>query len=723
MLSPFKLTPLALASMAFISGPLTPALAQTLDEVVVSASRAQARSFDAPAAIQSVGREVIQHGGPQVNLSESLVRVPGLTILDRSNYAQDLQLSIRGFGARAAFGIRGIRLLIDGIPASTPDGQGQGSSVSLTSMDRIEVLRGPLAQLYGNASGGVIQAFTKPASKVPLVDYQYYVGDYGLHRADYQFSDTVGDYGIVADYSTFSIDGYRDNSRTERKQFNGKLDFKANDQTRVNLVFNQFDMPLAQDPLGLKAEQLVNPAGSGNFANLYQTRKTVLQSQLGGSATYTVDRDRSFTGRAYYGTRDNLQYQSANTVTNPPDATWVGLNRKYFGAGLQYNENTSWGETPVQWVSGYEFDRSREYRQGGATRKGEKSPDPITRNEDNQAENSDFFVQATARVSDQFSVIGGMRYSSVRFISDDYLIDLSKNIDGSEKNPNGSGNRDYNATTPVLGITYYATDNLNVYANYGQGFESPTLAEMAYSAKDKATSPVASFNPTLNAANSRHYEIGSKWAPSRHTRADFSVYQIDTTDELVVAQSFKGATAYTNAPGTSRTGWELAAQTLLSPRVSATLSASAINAQYTREFDCVGLLCGGKAKIPSGNKIPGIPETSFFSELAWSSSPSQLGSKSPPLGTRLGFEVIQAGRIYVNDLNDLTPADGRTIFNLSASQRWAVDKAAVTLYARLNNASDERYVGSVIVNQSYKQFYEPGLPRNWMLGISVSAPL
>lgn len=161
-------------SFAFVtatSSLLGSVQAQSLEEVVISASRAQARSFDSPAAIQLVNREAIQNAGPQVNLSESLVRIPGLTILDRSNYAQDLQLSIRGFGARAAFGVRGIRLLIDGIPASTPDGQGQSSSISLTSMDRIEVLRGPPAQLYGNASGGVIQAFTKPASKVALLEY------------------------------------------------------------------------------------------------------------------------------------------------------------------------------------------------------------------------------------------------------------------------------------------------------------------------------------------------------------------------------------------------------------------------------------------------------------------------------------------------------------------------------------------------------------------------
>ena len=694
----FKRTPLALAFLSLPVALLSAAQAQTLDEVVISASRAQARSFDAPAAIQSVGREAIQNGGPQVNLSESLVRVPGLTILDRSNYAQDLQLSIRGFGARAAFGIRGIRLLIDGIPATTPDGQGQGSSVSLTSMDRIEVLRGPLAQLYGNASGGVIQAFTKPASKVPLADYQYYVGDYGLHRADYQVSSTVGDYGLVADYSTFTIDGYRSNSRTERKQFNGKLDFKANDQTRVNLVFNQFDMPLAQDPLGLTAAQLkANPAGAGTDAVTNKARKIVLQNQLGGSATYSVDRDHAYTGRAYYGTRENLQYQS--------NGRWIGLNRDYYGAGLQYNAKTNWADVPVQYAAGYEFDRSSERRQAGLSPAGTKTAGSLSRDEDNLAENSDVFFQATAQVSEQVAVVGGLRASTVRFVSDDKFT-----TDGFD----GSGNASYSATNPVLGFTYFANDHLNLYANYGRGFESPTLAEVAYQG---GTTPVlAQFNPGLKASSSQHYEVGAKWVPQRGSRVDFSVFQIQSTDEIVVAASSSGQTSYKNAPGTARSGFELAGSTLLSPQVSATVSASMLDAQYSQAFT------SGTTPIASGNKIPGIPQTSFFSELAWTSTVVQPGAKTAAAGTRLAAEVVHSGRVYANDQNTAS-ADGRTVFNLSASQRWAVDKAAVTLYARLNNASDERYVGSVIVNQSNQQFYEPGLPRNWMLGVSVSAPL
>jgi iron complex outermembrane receptor protein len=675
-------------------GAISPlAWAQTLSDVVVSASRSEQRSFDAPAAVQAVSGNEIHGAGPQVNLSESLVRVPGLTILDRSNYAQDLQVSIRGFGARAAFGIRGIRLLIDGIPATTPDGQGQGSSVSLTSMDRIEVLRGPLAQLYGNSSGGVIQAFSKPASPEPLAEYQYYLGSYGLHRADYQFSDTVGAYGIVADYSTFSIDGFRDNSRAERNQFNGKLSFAPNDQTRVNVVFNQFDMPLAQDALGLSRTQLdQNPTQAGTNAVTNSTRKIVLQNQLGSSAVYSIDKDRAITGRVYYGTRDNLQYQAG--------ATWVGLNRTYYGAGLQYNERTALGDTPLEWASGYEFDRSRERRQGGASPAGQKST--LTRNEDNQSENSDFFIQGTAHLNDKVSVVSGLRASTVRFISDDYYITSS--------NPDGSGNVSYSATSPVLGLTYHAGDDLNLYVNYGQGFESPTLAEMAYSG---TSTPVARFNPTLNASTSQHYEIGAKWVPARDTRLDLAVYQINSTDEIVVAGSSLGQTSYKNAPGTSRNGLELSASTLLTPNISALVSASMIDAQYSQTFT------SGTTTVKTGNKLPGIPQTSLFSELAWTSEAVKVGKGAPAPGSRLSVELVQSGRIYANDTNTES-ADGRTVFNLTASQRWRLAQGAITLYGRINNVSDERYVGSVIVNSGSP--YEPGLPKNWSAGINLSVP-
>jgi len=369
--------------------------------------------------------------------------------------------------------------------------------------------------------------------------------------------------------------------------------------------------------------------------------------------------------------------------------------------GMQYNERAVWAGTPLEWAAGYEFDRSREYRQGGATLAGQKTGAP-TRSEDNQSENSDWFVQGTALLTDTLSLSTGLRQSLVRFVSDDYYLG-----DGND----GSGNVSYQATSPVLGFTWHATDQLNLYANYGKGFETPTLAEMAYKLGPAAT-VIGQFNPTLNASSSQHYEVGTKWVPNPRSRVDFALYQIDTVDEIVTSRSVSGQTAYKNAPGTSRSGWELSGNTQITDHVALNASASMIDAHYSQAFT------SGSTAIASGKQLPGIPQSYLFSELAWTSEPAAAAKQ----GLRLGVELVQAGRIYANDSNTES-ADGHTVFNLSASQRWSLGKGALTAYARVNNVGDERYVGSVIVNQSSSQYYEPGLPQNWTLGLSLNLPL
>ncbi len=672
--------------------------AQTLDEVVISATRSEQRSFDAPAAISVVDREIIQNAGPQINLSESLNRVPGLTILNRQNYSQDLQLSIRGFGARSPFGIRGIRLLIDGIPATTPDGQGQGSSISLPSTERIEVLRGPLALMYGNSSGGVIQAFTRDAPEVPEFTAQAYTGSFDMRRTAWQYAGRIGDYGLVADYSTFDTNGFRDNSKTQRTQFNGKLSFNPNDQTQVNVVFNQFDMPLAQDPLGLTAKQLdTNPQQAGSNAVSASVRKITSQNQIGSAMTYTLDADRSVTARAYYGVRENLQYQA--------NSAWVGLNRDYYGAGLQYNEKTSLLGRPVRLAAGYEFDYSTERRQGGGATNGQQTLGSLTRNEDNRSQNSDFFVQATTLATDNISVVTGVRSSTVSFTSQDYI---PTPVDGS-------GAVTYRANSPVLGLTYHATDRLNLYANYGKGFETPTLAEVAYIDNGVST-PTARFNPALKAATSRHYEIGAKWLPSNMSRVDLTAYQIDSSDEIVVAYGGTGPTSYKNAPGTQRRGVELAANNWLTPHVSALLSSSWIDANFTQAYT------SSTGNVAAGNKMPGIPQHFVFSELLWTSQTMSGGKRASMQSTRAGFELVSAGRLYANDTN-ADSAPGYSAFNAKISQGWAMGKSLLTAYARVDNLADKHYVGSVIVNQSSGQFYEPAPGRNWTLGLRFAMPM
>jgi iron complex outermembrane receptor protein len=541
----------------------------------------------------------------------------------------------------------------------------------------------------------VIQAFTRDAPARPEFGAQVYTGSYGLRRTDWQYAGGVGDYDLVADYSTFDIDGYRDHSKTERRQFNGKLSFETSEQTQVKVVFNQFDMPLAQDPVGLTAAQLVaDPAQAGNNAISRGVRKIVRQNQLGSALTHTIDSDRSVTARLYYGTRDNLQYQSAG-----PTGGWVGLNRDYYGTGLQYNARSTLAGKPVTWVAGYEFDRSQELRQGGAAVSGNKTS--TTRHEDNQAENSDLFVQASALMTEKVSLLAGLRYSTVRFkSSDNYLSD-----------GNGSGSVSYQASSPVMGLTYHASDSLNLYANYGKGFESPTLAEVAYNGAG-----VPAFNTSVNAARSQHYEAGAKWAPTPQSRLDLALFQIDSTDEIVVASSSGGSSTFKNAPGTQRTGWELAGSTWFTPHVRATLAASRIDATFSRTFT------SGASTVTAGNKIPGIPQHFLFSELLWAAQAMSGRKHDAALGTQAGIELTQAGRLYANDSNTAS-AEGYHTLSLKASHGWAVGAGSLTAYGRIDNLSDESYVGSVIVNQALAQFYEPAPGRNWTLGLRLVLPL
>src|SRR5437667_7407595 len=274
-------TAILFASMAFSAGAQVP---QRLDPIVVTATRSETRAFDLPVAIDSVEAAQIQQGQLELNLSESLARVPGIVVQNRWNYAQDLMISSRGFGARANFGVRGSRLYQDGIPATMPDGQGQTGSFSLVSTQRIEVLRGPFSTLYGNAAGGVISVFTEDGADPPQLQGQVVAGSYGTYNGIAKTSGVARGVGYVLAANHFVTDGYRDHSEASRDLVNAKLKFDVDADTRITLIGNSLYQPEAQDPLGLtRAQWEANPRQADPSAELFNTRKTVNQSQ-GGAA-------------------------------------------------------------------------------------------------------------------------------------------------------------------------------------------------------------------------------------------------------------------------------------------------------------------------------------------------------------------------------------------------------------------------------------------------------
>jgi len=292
----------AWAWLAAISGS---AFAQPSDPVVVTATRVGQPSLEIPAAIDRLYAEDLRAGRPQINLSESLGRVPGIVVQNRQNYAQDLQISSRGFGARASFGVRGIRLISDNVPATMPDGQGQAATFDLGSASRVEVLRGPFSAMYGNASGGVINVQTEDPAPVPTLDLGLYAGSFDTRRAALKFGMQRGDVGFLVDASRFESDGYRDHSSVRRDQLNSKINIALAGGTNLTVVGTALHQPDTLDPLGLSAAQVAqNPQQVVPQAIQFNTRKSIDHDQVGLTLDHRLGQAARLEAVAWGGTRD-----------------------------------------------------------------------------------------------------------------------------------------------------------------------------------------------------------------------------------------------------------------------------------------------------------------------------------------------------------------------------------------------------------------------------------
>lgn len=658
--------------------------ANLIPEVVVSATRVPQEGFDAPAAVNAVQSASLQTAVPQVNLTEALVRLPGVMASNRNNYAQDPQISIRGFGARAAFGVRGIRLLADGIPASIPDGQGQASSFSLSSAERIEVIRGPLAILYGNASGGVIQSFSRTPSKGVLASFSTLWGADGLMRHGVQMDRATDQSALLVDLSRFETDGYRDHSAAKREQLHAKFDLRVSPATEWTVILSDWSQPLAEDPAGLTpAAYAENPQQAGENTQARRVRKITDQSQLGLRLRSQISSSAALEARAYAGTRSNLQFQAFNA--------WVGLERDFSGVGLQLSAGG--------FQLGLEHDRAVERRQGGPAALGEKTG--LNRDEDNAAIASGLYASWTGPLSEQISALMGVRLGQLRLQNEDFYL----------SNGNSSGEVKYQQTSPVLGLTWHASPSMNVFMSFGRGFESPTLAEVAYASAATGAIPTSNFNTQLKAAVNRQMEFGLKWRPHPRERLDLVGFRAKTVDEVVTDQSAFGRTSFRNAPGTVREGLELAHARDWGQGLRSTAALTWMRAVYTdAASSTVGL-------IASGNRIPSVPRHQAFASLEWAQSRDPKGQF---MGWGAAVEGQSFGSRVADDLNR-TQVDGVRLLHAWMGYRKQSGRLDWMMFARAENLTDEAYVASVIVNNSAP--LEPGLPRHWSLGLRMSLAL
>lgn len=666
--------------------------------VVVTPTRVEQSSFDLPVSIDVFSKEEIQTAKPQVLLSETVTRAPGVVANNRQNYAQDVQISIRGFGARATFGVRGIRLIADGIPLTMPDGQSQTSSIDLSSAQRIEVMRGPFSSLYGNSSGGVINIISEDGPEQPTVTGTAWIGDFGSSRIGFKAGGQQNDVNYIFSAARFDTEGYRDHSAATRDNVNTKLHLDVSDDTRVTLVANYLNQPETLDPRGLTAAQVEqDPTQAGNGTVLFNARKSVENAQAGVVLDQQLSAEDLLRVMGYGGSRTVEQYLAFGA----PGRGVIGLDRGFYGLDVRWTRQTDLSGKPFTVTAGINYDNMGERRNSWTNVFGEKGA--LGRDEDNTVFNFDQFVQAEWLLAERWSVSGGVRHSEVEFDSVDYFI--------TGTNPDDSGNIKYSEVTPVIGAVYKVNPVVNLYANAGKGFETPTFSELAYSSTDGS---VTGLNFDLKPAISNNYEIGAKAFIGANTRLNAALFMIDTKDEVVVFSNSAGRSVYQNVDSTSREGFELAIDSEFGAGFSSQLAYSYIDAKFDNAFgSCIGFCStasGPNTLVPAGNKIPGIPENMIYADIGW---------RSEVTGMSTAVEARWVDRVYTNDINDEW-APAYTTVSWWVNVQQSITGWRFTEFARVDNMFDEQYVGSVIVNDSGRRYFEPSPGRNFTMGLTAS---
>ncbi|MBF8477553.1 TonB-dependent receptor [Klebsiella variicola] len=678
------------------------AAAQTADEqtMVVTAAPTTVSELDTPAAVSVVNGDEMRQAAPRVNLSESLGAVPGLQVQNRQNYAQDLQLSIRGFGSRSTYGVRGLRIYVDGIPATMPDGQGQTSNIDIGSVDTIEVLRGPFSALYGNSSGGVINVTSQTGTQPPTVEASSYYGSFGTWHYGMKATGAVGDGSHAGDVdytvstNRFTTHGYRDHSGARKNLANARLGVRINDVSKLTLLLNSVDIK-ANDAGGLTADEWRDNPRQSPRGDQYNTRKNTRQTQAGLRYERQLSAQDDLSVMMYAGERETTQFQSIPRTPQlkPSHAGGViDLTRHYQGIDTRLTHR---GEllVPVTLTAGLDYENMSERRKGyenfvmvnGAPQYGEQGA--LRRNERNLMWNVDPYLQTQWQLTDKLSLDAGVRYSSVWFDSNDYYI--------TPGNGDDSGDASYHKWLPAGSLKYALTDAWNVYLSAGRGFETPTINELSYRSDNQS-----GLNFGLKPSTNDTVEIGSKTRLGNGLLTA-ALFQTNTDNEIVVDSSSGGRTSYKNAGKTRRQGMELGLDQQFGESWRLKAAWTWLDATY-RTNVCDDASC-------NGNRIPGIARNMGYASFGY-----QLEQ-----GWYAGSDIRYMSDIMANDENT-AKAPSWTVVGLTTGYKWSYGRMDMDLFGRVDNLFDREYVGSVIVNESNGRYYEPAPGRNYGIGLNLA---
>lgn len=658
-----------------------------IHKIVVTATRAPQSGFDVPVSIYSISGRQISEANEQENLSETLNRVPGINVQNRQDYAEGVRITSRGFGAQTSFGTRNVKILIDGIPATEPDGTGDSEIIDLGDVSRVEVLSGPFSVLYGNAAGGVIQVFSKDGPAQPTASFGLLGASYGSWRASASYGGTAkfgadGSLNYMMNASDFYSGGYRAHSHARRQQFYGKYRIQVDPNSSYTVVIDALNEPNSLDPGGLTAAQYhENPRQAGIGADAFNTRKTLRHEQIGLIYRHRISAHDKLKVTLYAGTHSVLQYLPFTGNYTASGGGVVDLARKFGGIGGRWTHKTTIAGIPITAIIGANFDYEAQHRKGYVNNYGVIGN--LRRNEQDTARNISEYAEIDANLTPRIILDVGIQHAQEHFNVQDLYITPTLT--------NDSGSITYSHTSLVAGATYHLTSTTNLFADYGEGFETPTLDQLAYLPNGNA-----GLNSALVPTISQNYEAGIKSLIGSATYLKLALFHIHTSNQIVVSSSTDGRTAYANEGQTARNGIDLSVNSFLPHHVELYGAYSFLHAVF-RKNDV------------AGDFLPGVPQQRLYGEADW---------HDPATGFYTSLNGQWQSRMYVDNQNSAYAA-GYFTAGIAGGFRQTLGPLGLNEFVRINNILNRTYVGAVVIAASNGKYYEPAPGRNFIVGMTA----
>jgi iron complex outermembrane recepter protein len=651
-----------------------------LKPVTVSAYRLESTDLATPLSLTNIASYRLQNGQQQLALDESLAAVPGVFVQNGTNFAQDVRVSIRGFGSRSAFGIRGIKILVDGFPETSPDGQGQVDNIDPATVTSLSVIRGSTAGLYGNASGGQISFKTLNFKEINHVEMAATAGSFGFQK--YQFSGG-GKFSkaLMAFNSTYTrIDGFREHSAMKNLLLNGGIFLPIDSTFDITIAANYSNSPEAQDAGALTVAEVEADRSAARERNVtFDAGEDLWQGRAGISLTKRFSKKDQINARIF----STQRRFSARLPIVPAEI--VELKRFFNGLNINYLHSGRILKLPWELNLGVELEHQNDDRQRYLNEAGKKGSLLLDQRE--LFTTAGIFLSQKISLTERLQFFPGVRFDAMRLSVEDQF-----KADG-----NDSGEKTYAVFNPILGLSYQFALPLNLFANASTGFETPTFTEFANPAGS------GGFNPDLNPQKSKNFEIGAKGVlAGGRIKYEAAIFHIRLTDELIPFEDATqgGRTFYRNAGKSVRNGLELGFGSYLG-------KGFYFYGNYTLSDFRFREYVSGNDDL-DGNLLPGVPRRLAYAEFRYFKSS--------------GFHFTQTFQLvdpqYVDDLNT-TKTDTYVLANFRAGYRQRFEKWMLEPFLGVNNLFDAGYYANIRINGFGGRYYEPAPGIHFFGGLKV----